>query len=70
MRDPAERFREILERNRAEVAPDLPRELLEEMADVEEQNQFDDDRKPTRNALRASVENALRQLNLEEAKNQ
>src|SRR4051812_31039282 len=61
-RDPAARLREILERNRQKIAPDLPRDLLVEIADIEEQNQFDDDRKKARQNVRDAVGYAAKSL--------
>jgi hypothetical protein len=66
-RDPAARLREILERNRKKIAPDLPRDLLTEIAEIEEQNQFDDDRKNARQNLREAVGHAAKAIRLGEA---
>ena len=65
VRDPAARLSEILERNRSTVAPDLPEELLAEIAQIEEQYQFDSDRRQARQGIRKAVENALRNAELE-----
>jgi hypothetical protein len=65
-KDPAERLKEILERNRQRVAPDFPAELLDEIADIEEQNQFDDDRKKARQNLRIAIDTAAKTLRLDE----
>ena len=62
--DPGARLTQILERNRARTAPDLPSDLLAEMAEIEEQNQFDDDRRDARQALREAVANALRKADI------
>jgi hypothetical protein len=63
-RDPSARLSEILERNRADVAPDFPQELLAEIAQIEEQNQFDDDRRPAKQRIREAVANAMRTAEL------
>lgn len=67
-RDPAARLTEILERNRRQIAPDLPADLLLEIAEIEEQNQFDDDRKKARQNLREAVSGVARSVRLEEVK--
>jgi hypothetical protein len=43
---------QILERIRAESFPDLRKEFLSEVADVEERNVFDDDRSGAQRELR------------------
>jgi hypothetical protein len=65
-RDSAIRLLEILERNRQKVAPELPSDLLKEIAEIEEDNQFDDDRKKARQNLREAVSNAARSIRLTE----
>lgn len=63
----ATRFLGILEKNRKKVAPGLPSDLLAEIAQIEEENQFDDDRKKARQNLRESVEHAARSIRRVEA---
>lgn len=53
--DPADRLRAILERTRAEVAPKLPAELLDEIAHIEDREMFNDDRKPALQRVREAV---------------
>jgi len=59
-------LRDILERNRQKLAAELPPDLLMEIAEIEEQNQFDDDRKKARQNLRDAVGHAARSLRLDE----
>jgi hypothetical protein len=58
-RDPATRLLAILERSRTEVAPGLPPHLLAEIAEIEEHNRFDDDRKTARQQIRTAVSDAV-----------
>jgi hypothetical protein len=50
------RLLEILEKNRTSNAADVPVDLLGEIAAIQQQNQFDDDRKQVRKEMRAIVE--------------
>lgn len=42
----------VLTRHKENLAPDLPIELLAEIAEIEERNQYDDDRRGVLNELR------------------
>jgi hypothetical protein len=57
-RDPATRLLAILERSRGTVAPELPPQLLAVIAEIEEHNRFDEDRKSARQQIRAAVSDA------------
>lgn len=61
---PAERALAILEGNRSSDAPEVPKRLIEEIADIQEQNQYDDDRSSPRKALRTLVEQHARAMAL------
>ncbi len=47
---------EILEKNRVKDAADVPPALLAEIAELQQQSQFDDDRKKVIKAMREIVE--------------
>jgi|GEM_PF-2746930 len=64
---PAERVREILEENRKRMHPDVPTDMLAEIAAIEEQNQFDDDRAQPRREIRELVDRYARARALEES---
>lgn len=64
--DPAERVLKILEGNRQQIHRDVPEDLLAEIADIEEQYQFDDNRSEPRRAIRDLVEHYARSLALQE----
>jgi hypothetical protein len=56
----------ILTRHKERLAPDLPIELLAEIAEIEERNQYDDDRRGVLNELRKLFGDATRQRVREE----
>ncbi len=64
--DQAARLEEILVRNRGELEAGLPEELLLEVAEIEEQNQFDDNRSKAQKAIRDAVESAGKALRMGE----
>lgn len=64
--DKAARLDQILLRNREALGVEIPEELLLEIAEIEEQNQFDDDRRKAREAIREIVVAAGRQIRLDE----
>ena len=57
----------ILERHRGDDAPDVPADLLAAVADIEQQNQFDDDRRKAQKAIREIVGHHAQGLALKEA---
>lgn len=57
----------ILEKNRADNAADVPPDLLTEIAEIQQQNQFDDDRKKTLKAMREIVEQYAKSITLKES---
>lgn len=65
--DSAARLLAILKRNREKLEAELPPALLSEIAELQQQNQFDDDRGKTRKAMREVVEHHARQVALEES---
>lgn len=67
--DQAQRLKQILLRNREKMGADLPEDLLLEIAEIQEQNQFDDDRSKTQKAIREAVVAAGKSLRLDEVKN-
>jgi hypothetical protein len=54
--DEATRLQRVLERTRKKFAPELSSEFVASVAELEERNQFDDDRVPARSELRRLVE--------------
>lgn len=66
----AERALTILEGNRSAEAPEVPARLVEEIADIQDQNQFDDDRSSPRKAIRTLVEQHARAIDLKESSSQ
>ena len=50
----------VLARHKDDLAPDVPIELLREIAEIEERNQYDDDRRGVLRELRSLVEDATR----------
>jgi len=63
---PAERVMKILEANRQQIHPDVPEDLLAEIAEIQEQYQFDDDRNDPRRAIRSLVDRHARSMALKE----
>lgn len=63
---PAERTLVILEANRSSDAPEVPKRLIEEVAEIQEQNQFDDDRSSPRRTIRTLIEQHARAIELKE----
>lgn len=61
---PGSRLREILEAKRKEIAPGFPRDLLRDISEIEEQYQFDDERKRARQSLREAVTTVASSLRL------
>lgn len=57
---------EILEKNRVKDAADVPPALLAEVAELQQQSQFDDDRKKVIKAMRAIVEQYAKGIALKE----
>jgi predicted transcriptional regulator len=57
---------EILEKNRARDTVDVPPELLAEIAELQQQNQFDEDRKKVVKAMREIVEQYAKGIALKE----
>jgi len=53
---------DILERNRAKVAPGVSPAVVEAVATIEERNQFDDDRVAVRRELREVLKNETQAL--------
>jgi hypothetical protein len=47
---------EILLRNQERLAPDVSPDFLRAIAEIQERNQFDDDRAPARREMRSQVE--------------
>lgn len=66
--DPAEKLLRILERNLEILEVDMPDDLLFEIAKLQQQNQFDDDRSKTRKAMRDLIEHHAKQVALQETK--
>lgn len=64
--DQAQRLKQILLRNRESLDLELPEDLLLEIAEIEEQNQFDDDRSKAQRAIRETVVAAGKTLRLAE----
>jgi hypothetical protein len=66
--DQAARLEQILKRNRdsLDLDAELPEELLLEIAEIEEQNQFDDNRSKAQKAIRDAVEAAGKAIRLGE----
>ena len=58
-KSPAERLLGVLERNRAQCAPNLPENLLVEVAEIQIRYQFDDDRKAAHRDIREAVETEI-----------
>lgn len=56
----------ILERNRVRVAPRVRPEFIEDIAGIEERNQFDDDRGLARRELRDVLKQETQMLLVEE----
>lgn len=48
---------EVLERNRARVAPRISASFMKLIADIEERNQFDDERLSARREIREALKN-------------
>jgi hypothetical protein len=65
--DQAERLKGILLGNREAFGNGLPEDVLIEIAEIEEQNQFDDDRASTQKAIRDLISAAAKSLRLAEA---
>lgn len=65
--DPGVRLMTILKRNREKLEASLPPALLSEIAELQQQNQFDDDRGKTRKAMREVVEHHAKQVALQES---
>jgi hypothetical protein len=61
------RLAEILERVRSKDAKDLDRELVKQIAEIEERNLFDDDRTQAQKEIRQLLEIALAAEKLEGA---
>jgi predicted transcriptional regulator len=57
---------EILEKNRVKDAADVPPALLAEVAELQQQSQFDDDRKKVIKAMREIVEQYTKGIALKE----
>lgn len=57
---------EILEKNRVKDAADVPPALLAEVAELQQQSQFDDDRKKVIKAMREIVEQHAKGIALKE----
>ena len=57
---------EILEKNRVKDAADIPPTLLAEVAELQQQSQFDDDRKKVIKAIREIVEQYAKGIALKE----
>lgn len=57
---------EILEKNRAKKAADVPPALLAEVAELQQQSQFDDDRKKVIRTIREIVEQYAKGIALKE----
>lgn len=57
---------EILEKNRVKDAADVSPDLLAEIAELQQQNQFDDDRKKVIKAMRKIVEQYAKGIALKE----
>lgn len=55
----ADRLSEVLERCRADLAPELDAGVLSDVADIALRNQFDDDRAGARKEIRDVVEHAV-----------
>lgn len=64
--DPAARLLAILERNREKLESEIPADLLGEIAEIQQQSQFDDDRGKTRKEIRKLVEQYAKQMALKE----
>lgn len=64
--DPAARTLKVLEATRQAEHPGLPAALLAEIATIEEQNQFDDDRSKARRAIRDLIDQYARSAALTE----
>lgn len=62
--DPSERLAAILEKNRDAVAPNLPSELLKDINDIEQANQFDADRNKARREIRRVIAAYANKLSL------
>lgn len=58
---------EILEKNRVKDAADVPPDLLAEVAELQQQSQFDDDRKKVIKAMREIVEQYAKGIALKES---
>jgi hypothetical protein len=56
----ADRLKDVLERCRADLAPDLDAGVLSDVADIALRNQFDDDRVGARKEIREVVEHAAK----------
>jgi hypothetical protein len=64
--DQAETLLRILEKNRADHCSSVPADLLADIAELQQQNQFDDDRRKTQKAIREIVEQYAKQIALKE----
>lgn len=62
--DPSERLAAILEKNRDAVAPNLPSDLLKDINDIEQANQFDADRNKARREIRRVIAAYANKLSL------
>ncbi len=60
------RLEQILLRNRETLGVEVPEGLLLEIAEIEEQNQFDDDRRKARDSIRAVVTSTGKEIRLAE----
>lgn len=61
------RLLEILEKNRVSEAAYVPADLLVEIAALQQQNQFDDDRKQVRKEMREIVDHFAKSQALKES---
>lgn len=57
---------EILEKNRVKDAVNVPSALLAEVAEIQQQSQFDDDRRKVIKAMREMVEQYAKGIGLKE----
>lgn len=51
----------VLVRNREAIAPDVPNDVLREIAEIEERNQYDDDRRKVLVEVRQVFEQTVRE---------
>ena len=64
---PSQRLCEILERNRETHSPELPAELVATLAEIEERDQFDDDRQRAKSDIREVIADAAKLASHEES---